>query len=242
MIKRDKGEYDEALVHYQEAESVIDDNPTSESCSALRSTVLLNQGKVYRDCGDYVKAENLYAQALDRISSTADGLLHRETKLYISSCHANVLGTQAERLPEALKMIDKTILEWGQFNRGAEDDQRVLNLKHGKASILSRVPGRFDEALPLFDSVIETTAERLTKEHRKTLAMRLGRAAALSDEGGLTNPRRAVDELREILDKQVNVLHLPETHVNVIATDHNLAGSNKHDRASSESNYGDNEA
>ncbi|KAK4640658.1 hypothetical protein QC761_600695 [Podospora bellae-mahoneyi] len=104
------------------------------------------------------------------------------------------------------------------------------------------MPGRFDEALSLFDSVIERTAERLTKEHRKTLAMRLGRAAALSDEGGLTNPRRAVDELREILDKQVNVLHLPETHANVIATDHNLAGSNKHDRASSESNYGYNEA
>lgn len=81
MIECDKGEYDEALVHYQEAESVIDDNPTSESCSALRSTVLLNQGKIYRDCGDYVKGENLYAQALDRISSTADGLLHREAKL-----------------------------------------------------------------------------------------------------------------------------------------------------------------
>ncbi|KAK0672534.1 hypothetical protein QBC41DRAFT_370984 [Cercophora samala] len=222
MIKCDKGEYDEALMHYREAEAIIDANPTNEFCLALRSTVLLNQGKVYRDCGDYVKAESLYQLALDKISSTADPLLRRETELQISSCHANVLGTRTEALPEALAIFDRIILEWGRFNKGATNDQRVLNLEHGKASILAR-RGQFAEALTVFDKVILGTAANLGEKHRKTLLMRLDRAAALSDRGSLQDLQTAEEQLRQILDDQVLTLGLAETHSNVIATNHNLA-------------------
>lgn len=98
-------------------------------------------------------------------------------------------------------MIDKIILEWGQFNRGVEDDQWVLNLKYGKVFILFWVLGRFDEVLLLFDSVIEIMVERLIKEYCKIFVMRLGCVVVFSDEGGLMNLRCVVDEFCEIFDK-----------------------------------------
>ncbi|RHZ49492.1 uncharacterized protein CDV56_102722 [Aspergillus thermomutatus] len=207
LINKELGSYDRAMQWYKKAINAFSDLP--EQSAVTKSVILVNQGNIFREQGDFQAAERAYGEAFSICEKGEP--LYKEAKLHIISCQGSMLSAQGE-MSQALRKFQDALQGWRTYG---EHDQRANFVLADMAAIHAQRGER--EAVRKYDEAIDGTIKNLGKEHPRTLLMKAdrGRAYALVGER-----EKALVELENVYKQQLKVLG--PAHVKTMSTKHNM--------------------